>query len=97
MDHFLPVGSIVLLKEATRPLVVIGYTVVEEGSTKIWDYLGCAYPVGVLGTNKNLLFQKDQIEKVLFMGYSDSEGKDFLSKLDSTMEEIRTNAKNEDK
>lgn len=40
MEHsFLPVGSVVLLKEASRPVIIIGYTVVEEGSNEICDYL----------------------------------------------------------
>ena len=89
MNGFLPVGSVVLLKDATRPVVVIGYTVVEKGDNRVWDYLGCAYPIGVIGTDKNLLFQKSQISKVLFLGYSDSEGKEFLAKLDSTLNEIK--------
>ena len=62
-NDFLPVGSVVLLKEATRPIVVIGYSVVEQGSKKLWDYLGCAYPVGVIGTDKNLLFQREQLNR----------------------------------
>ena len=54
--EFLPLGSIVLLKDAKRYLVVIGYAVVEEGGQEVWDYLGCAYPIGVISPDKNLLF-----------------------------------------
>ena len=88
-NKFLPLGSVVLLKDANRPLVIIGYTVVEEGNNRVWDYLGCAYPVGVIGNDKNLLFQKQQIEKVLFIGFSNEEGKQFLTELDTTIEEIK--------
>lgn len=84
-NSFLPVGSVVLLKEATRPVVVIGYMMIEEGSTEIWDYLGCAYPIGVIGDQKNLLFKKDQIEKVLHTGYLDEEGKNFLKVLEESV------------
>ena len=86
---FLPLGSIVLLKEAKRSIVIIGYTVVEEGSTKIWDYLGCAYPMGVIDPTKNLLFNKDQIEKVLFTGFIDEEGKEFRTKLTESLKKIK--------
>lgn len=86
---FLPLGSIVLLKEAKRSIVIIGYTVVEEGSTKIWDYLGCAYPMGVIDPTKNLLFNKDQIEKVLFTGFIDEEGKEFRTKLVENLKKIK--------
>ena len=76
-NKYLPVGSVVMLKEATRGVIIIGYAVVEEGENKVWDYLGCAYPIGVINSENNLLFNKDQIEKVVFEGYSDSEGKKF--------------------
>ena len=56
-NDFLPIGSVVMLKNASRAILIIGYTVVEEGKkNKIWDYLGCAYPFGVIGSDKNLLF-----------------------------------------
>ena len=88
-NDFLPVGSVVLLKEATRPIVVIGYSVVEQGSKKLWDYLGCAYPVGVIGTDKNLLFQREQIEKVISVGYEDDECKEFLNSLNKEYDKIK--------
>ena len=88
-NDFLPVGSVVLLKEATRPIVIIGYSVVEQGSKKLWDYLGCAYPVGVIGTDKNLLFQREQIEKVISVGYEDDECKEFLSSLNREYDKVK--------
>ena len=87
--EYLPVGTVVLLKEASRPVVIIGYSVVEEGSQDVWDYLGCAYPVGVLSSDKNLLFQSNQIEKILFRGYCDQEGEKFLNLLKQDMEKVR--------
>ena len=87
--EFLPVGSVVLLKEAKRPVVVIGFSVVEKGEKKVWDYLGCAYPIGVVGTDKNLLFQRDQIEKVISRGYEDEDCKKFLKQMGSQYEEIK--------
>ena len=35
----LPLGSVVLLKDAKRYLVVMGYLIIEEGTNKIWDVL----------------------------------------------------------
>ena len=88
-NKFLPLGSVVLLKDAKRPIVVIGYTVVEEGNTEIWDYLGCAYPIGVIDPGKNLLFQRNQIEKVLHTGYTDDEGNQFLDQLTESVKQIK--------
>lgn len=83
--EFLPVGSVVLLKEATRKVVVIGYAVIEKGSTEVWDYLGCAYPVGVISSDSNLLFNKEQIDEVVSVGYSDEEGKNFIKSLENNL------------
>ena len=88
-EDFLPLGSIVLLKEAKRYVVVIGYTVVEEGSKDVWDYLGCAYPVGVVDPTKNLLFNKDQIKEVIFTGFRDEEGRRFRKKLSESLKKIK--------
>ena len=88
-DEFLPLGSAVLLKDATRPIVIIGYMIIEEGSTEIWDYMGCPYPIGVVGEDKKLLFKKNQIEKVLATGYCDKEGQSFLKALKESEEQIK--------
>ena len=86
MDHIykneiLPLGTVVLLKDATRYLVVIGYSIVAQGEEKVWDYLGCPYPVGVVSTNSNLLFDKEQIDKVVHWGFSDEEGEKFRNQI----------------
>ena len=88
-EGYLPVGSVVLLKGAKRGIVVIGYSIIEEGSQEVWDYLGAAYPIGVITSDKNLLFNRDQIEKVLFEGYKDEEGKSFLKALEESMSQIK--------
>ncbi|MBP5678902.1 MAG: DUF4176 domain-containing protein [Bacilli bacterium] len=90
-EEFLPLGSIVLLKGGTVPVVVIGYTVIEEGSSELWDYLGCAYPIGVMDPERNLLFKRNQIEKVLFVGYIDDDGKKFLNQLTESYKKITEN------
>lgn len=80
-NEFLPIGTVVLLKEATRKVVIIGFAVVESGSSNVWDYLACAYPIGVISSESNLLFNREQIDKVVSLGYSDEEEKSFRSKL----------------
>ena len=89
MTEFLPVGTVVLLKGATRPVVIIGFTTKEEGKEEIWDYLGCAYPFGVMGQDQNLLFQRKDIEKVIFKGYVDEEGSNFLKLIEESLKKIK--------
>ena len=77
----LPLGSVVLLKEATRYIVIVGYSMRENGENKIWDYLGCAYPMGVISNDSGLLFDREQIEKVVFNGFTDEEGDAFRKQI----------------
>lgn len=77
----LPLGSVVLLKGAKRYLVVMGYLMVTEGSDKVWDYMGCAYPIGAVSSEATLMFDAKQIDKVVFEGFSDEEGETFRKKV----------------
>lgn len=80
-EEFLPLGTVVLLDGATRKLVIIGFAAIEKGNTKIWDYIGCAYPVGIVSNDSTLLFDRNQIAKVVSIGYSDDEDKEFREML----------------
>ncbi len=84
-NTFLPVGSVVMLKGATTPLVIMGFAVVEKNKDKIWDYIGVMYPVGFLTPEKNLMFDRSQIDKVLFEGYSNDDEKLFRLELERNL------------
>ena len=88
---FLPIGTVVLLKGAKRKVMIMGYAQKEESNDKIWDYCGCAFPIGVISSKKNLLFNNDQIEEVVYVGHVDEESKIFMKQLEAEMEEIRNN------
>lgn len=87
-NEFLPIGSVVLLKEATRKVVIIGYGVIEKGKTEVWDYLGCAYPIGVISSETNLLFNRNQIDVVVQKGYVDKEGEEFRKNLKISLDNL---------
>lgn len=86
---FLPFGSIVRLKGGNVRVAVIGFTPIEKGKTKVWDYLGAVWPIGVITSDNNLLFNRDQIEEVIFEGYTDSAELEFRTKLEKAVEEIK--------
>lgn len=87
--NFLPVGSVVRLKDAKMNIIVIGYTPIEKNKTEIWDYLGAMWPMGVISSDRNLLFNRDQIETIVFEGFSNDEEKDFRAKLEKAVAEIK--------
>ena len=81
-EKFLPIGSVVRLKDATKNIMIIGYLSVDnENKNVVYDYSGCMYPEGLLGSDQTLLFFHNQIEEIVSLGYQDLEQKEFLSKL----------------
>ena len=76
-----PIGSVVLLKNGKKRVMVYGRKVKANGEDKIYDYLGCLYPEGALSSNDVILFDHDQIQIVYFIGFQDLEEIIFRNKL----------------
>ena len=72
-EKYLPIGTVVTLKDATKKIMVIGYCPVENGHNQMYDYSACLYPEGVIDSNKILLFNHDQIATIHFEGYVSDE------------------------
>lgn len=70
---YLPIGSVVLLKEATKRVMVYGRKMLAKDDDKEYDYIGCLYPEGALNSNDVILFNHDQIQMVYFIGFQDLE------------------------
>lgn len=81
-EKYLPIGTVVLLKEGKKKLMITGFAVSSyETKGEIYDYMGCLYPEGVVSSDKNLLFNHDKIDKVCHMGYVDEEWKNIEAKI----------------
>lgn len=81
MKKFLPIGSVVLLKESQKKIMIVGVKQKQADSEKIWDYSACLYPEGILDPDKLFLFDSEQIELLYFIGFQDGEGLNFLQRL----------------
>ena len=81
-EKYLPIGSVVLLKNAKKRLMITGFYIVpNEDNSKIYDYSGCLYPEGLINSEQTAVFNHDQIDKIYAIGYSDDEEKQFKNKL----------------
>lgn len=82
IKDLLPVGSIVLLKDGEKRLMVCGVmqSDVDRGG-KEYDYMGVLYPEGHIGTDFQYLFNHEDINEIVFKGYHDEERTEFLKKL----------------
>ncbi len=69
----LPVGSIVLLKGGDKRLMICGRVCCPAGSEVIYDYSACFYPQGIIDSDHMYFFNKDDIERVFFIGFQDEE------------------------
>ncbi len=78
MKALLPIGSVVLLKDATKKLMIIGILQVDQNKNTLYDYLAVPYPEGFLGADANFLFQHEDINDVIFTGYRNPEQDTFL-------------------
>lgn len=86
-EKFLPLGSVVLLKDATKRVMITGFYIKgKDMPDKIFDYIGCLYPEGIINTEKNLLFNHEDIKQIFAIGYSDDEEKKFKEKLKDLIE-----------
>ncbi len=91
-EKYLPIGTVCILKEAKKRIMIIGFAAKgKETKDKLFDYIGCLYPEGVISSDKNLLFNHDQIDKVFSLGYVDEEQKQLMVKLKSYINETYNN------
>lgn len=79
----LPIGSVVILKEGTKRIMVIGYSCIDINTSQTYDYSACLYPEGLLSSDKILMFNHDQIEKVDYIGFLNLEAQLFIDRIEN--------------
>lgn len=96
-EDLLPIGSVVLLKNGKKKIVVAGVMQVKQmdnGETILYDYMGVPYPEGYMNRDTGLLFNHDNIQEIVFKGYADEERENFINVIkmlvDKTDEIVKT-------
>ena len=85
-EKYLPIGSVVLLNNGAKRLMITGFCVAgNDDQDKIFDYSGCLYPEGMLSSDEVALFNHDQIKQIYALGFIDEEEKNFKIKLKEEM------------
>lgn len=76
-EKYLPIGSVVKLLNVNKKIMITGFLSSDiNDNSKSYDYTGCIYPEGILDSKKLILFNHDQIENIIYIGYkSDEESK----------------------
>lgn len=90
-EKYLPIGSVVMLKNASKKIMITGYlSIADEDEKTIYDYNACLYPEGFLSSDQTCLFNHDQIDKVYFTGFIDDEEKEFQKNLQEFSNNLKT-------
>lgn len=93
--ELLPIGSIVLLKDGKKRLMISGIKQMkgeEPTSRREYDYMGVLYPEGNLGPKYQYLFDHKDIDRVDFRGFEDEERKIFVDRLAEAYEKRENGA-----
>ena len=88
----LSIGSVVYLAEGNQKIMIlnIGPLVEKEGVKYYFDYTGCLYPEG-LDPEQVYYFNDNDIDEVIFEGFTDEDGKRFIELYDKWVKENKSN------
>lgn len=90
LEELLPIGSVVLLKDARKKIVIIGIMQIkhkDDGLDVIYDYMGVPYPEGYMGRDTSLLFNHASIQEIVFRGYVNEERDIFVKVIQQMVDE----------
>ena len=85
MKEYLPIGSIVKIRNSDEKIMITGFCVQRDKSKKPMDYRGCNYPEGMIDNNDYLVFNNIQITEVIHKGYESEEEKEFKKRLNEVI------------
>lgn len=80
-SELLPIGSVVLLKNANKKLMIYGVGQTDSTNNIDYDYIGVMYPEGNMGEGTQFLFNHSDIAQVFFRGYEDEDRETFIRML----------------
>ena len=79
----LPIGSVVLLNEGEKKLMIIG--ILQRNGEEVFDYVGCPYPEGLLDSENLFLFNHKDIAEISYLGFDNIERQIFIKKLETEL------------
>lgn len=88
LSGFLPIGTVVVLKEGTKRVMIVGVLQRDANNGRLWEYVGVLYPEGYINSDQMYLFNGDAIDKVFALGYQDEEQFAFKEMADQKYIEI---------
>lgn len=87
-NEFLPIGSVVILKDKNKEVMIIGYLSNVSNNKETYDYCGCIWPIGYTNPNMITLFNRCDIEQIENLGFSNNIQKQFSKVLNTLRNKI---------
>lgn len=81
LNDLLPIGSVVLLKNGKRKLMIIGIKPIDVTNNITHDYLAVPYPEGFIDDRLTFFIEHSKIEQVIARGYENEERESFISEM----------------
>lgn len=81
VTKLLPIGSVIRLNGATKCIMIFGVCQTNQTNNTLYDYIGVLWPEGNIGEEGQILFNRTDIEEVVFVGHDTDERQEFLQKL----------------
>ena len=79
MNELLPLGSIVILENGEKKIMIYGRKQIATKNQQTYDYVACLYPEGNINDEYTYLFNHADIKEIIFKGYSDEDEVNFMS------------------
>ena len=90
-SELLPIGTVVLLKNAEKKLMIFGVGQINETEHVDYDYIGVMYPEGNMGEGTQFLFNHSDIDQIFYRGYEDEEREEFINRIQKMYDEHEKN------
>lgn len=96
MKDLLPIGSVILPKEATKSLLIVGIMQADEDGNS-YDYICVPFPEGYINAETFFLLNHEDVEKVYFVGCINAESQTYIQMIKNyEMEKANSEVKNDD-
>lgn len=91
-EKYLPIGSVVILKDNPRTLMITTYLVFptsKDAEPKMYDYGACYFPEGIIESNHAIAFNHSSIKEVVHLGLENEEQKKLNDILIKSAEDVK--------
>lgn len=88
--EYLPLGTVVMLKNGKKPMIIVGYLGKNPNQPdQVFDYYAYPYPEGCMDSSIVYQFDQESIAGMLCLGYRDLETTAYLKALSEQAEDLK--------